>query len=641
MPEQEFEIYLSLLSRLLRLSPAQKAAISDELRDHLEQRLSELIQKGVARDEAIRVAMEEFGDVTGLALDLTRVSRTPLKKVIVRSTLAGSAVAAAIVGWLALFAPEHRVIAPVPAQAQQEPQPPAQIVEPAVAAASVVDEELFPVFLLKPTSVTFEDAPLNEVCDYLADINEIPVMLNRTHLSDEGIALDTPVTLKLTELTYEEVLNHLTRRLGLGWEVDSGIIRIGARDPERYMIRYFDLRNLSKLGLSQSSVVDALRLAADGWESTGEGIGTTALIGDTLAVRQTYQQQRRIAKVLAAIEGQQAVTTIETCTGRDRLLQKLKEPATVQFVDNPLTEALDFLSAEHEIPILLNAQSLNDEGVAPDAAVTLTITNRPLAKVLEAMLAELHLKHVIRDGVLMIETTSTAAEETSTLVYNVRDLADVGETLAQLPDVIRQTTTGSWLQTDGSGGDLILSDGGGCLLVRQVDSVQAEIQTLLQTLRKARKDGAAEIRAEDTRRKLVTKNYRLPTEIATDLSGALALLVSPENWKEEGGETPSIHLVAASPQQDHVDGMVSGGSSEIQTINSQEPSSDRTRPPTTTVKSIVIRPRSLLIIRQTPRMHREIQKFLKNLNVAADIGDTEHGLQPGWMGGGGGGGGYF
>ena len=88
MPEQEFEIYLSLLSRLLRLNPAQKAAISDELRDHLEQRLDGLIQSGVSRDQAIRTAMEEFGDVSGLAIDLTRVSRTPIRKVVMRSTVA-------------------------------------------------------------------------------------------------------------------------------------------------------------------------------------------------------------------------------------------------------------------------------------------------------------------------------------------------------------------------------------------------------------------------------------------------------------------------------------------------------------------------------------------------------------------------
>jgi hypothetical protein len=54
MPEKEFEIYLSLLSKLLRLSPAQKAAISDELRDHMEERLETLIQAGVSREDAIK-----------------------------------------------------------------------------------------------------------------------------------------------------------------------------------------------------------------------------------------------------------------------------------------------------------------------------------------------------------------------------------------------------------------------------------------------------------------------------------------------------------------------------------------------------------------------------------------------------------
>ena len=37
MSEHEFEIYLSLLSRLVKLTPDQTAAIADELRDHLEE----------------------------------------------------------------------------------------------------------------------------------------------------------------------------------------------------------------------------------------------------------------------------------------------------------------------------------------------------------------------------------------------------------------------------------------------------------------------------------------------------------------------------------------------------------------------------------------------------------------------------
>ena len=56
MPEQDFELYLSLLSRFLRLKTAQRGEIADELRDHLEARLEELAARGLSRDEAIRAA---------------------------------------------------------------------------------------------------------------------------------------------------------------------------------------------------------------------------------------------------------------------------------------------------------------------------------------------------------------------------------------------------------------------------------------------------------------------------------------------------------------------------------------------------------------------------------------------------------
>ena len=61
MPEQDFELYLSLLSRFLRLQPAQRDEVADELRDHLDQRLEELAARGLSREQAIHKALEEFG----------------------------------------------------------------------------------------------------------------------------------------------------------------------------------------------------------------------------------------------------------------------------------------------------------------------------------------------------------------------------------------------------------------------------------------------------------------------------------------------------------------------------------------------------------------------------------------------------
>ncbi len=53
MSEDEFELYLRLLGKFLRLKPGQRAEISDELRDHLESRLDELTQSGLDRTAAI------------------------------------------------------------------------------------------------------------------------------------------------------------------------------------------------------------------------------------------------------------------------------------------------------------------------------------------------------------------------------------------------------------------------------------------------------------------------------------------------------------------------------------------------------------------------------------------------------------
>ncbi len=650
MPEQEFEMYLSILSRLLRLSPVQKDAISDELRDHLEQRLTDLLQSGMSRDDAIRKAMDEFGDVTGLALDLTRVSRTPLRKVIVRSTVTASVAAVAIVCWVALFAPEHRLAAPPVVHAQQERPAGAGIKkadEPAVGKegkkpdapspllALLSDEELFPEFLTKKTDVNFADNPLTEACEYLSETNNVPVLIHKSALQDEGIALDTPITLQLTGLTFEEVLNHLTRPMGLAWEVEDGLMRITTPGHVRYQTRHFDLHALTKRGHSMSALLEFLRLAAIGWKDVdGNGNGTIAVIGDSVVVRQTFHHQRRIARALAAIEQQAPMTALDTCTGRKRLLQSLlRHPSEVVFLETPLTVALHYLSDKHAIPILIDIVALEGEGIARDTPVTLTLAKPRLGPLLDLLLDELGLTYQLRDGVIRVTTVNAAANDMAWIVYNVHDLADTGESLDELSQAIQSTTSGPWQNVNGEGGDLVWLEVGGCLLVKQTDKVQGEIQTLIEQLRRSRKDRVPDGNKPATSPKMVTKSYRMPKEIATDLHASLPQLVAPSSWKPVDGQMPTIAVVAAVPQMEVVDGAVSGGTHEIRVLNppKEAPKGD-TKPGTPTtpsVQSIVVRPRSTLVIRQTPDVHREIQKFLTNLGLPIETGELDGRGSPG------------
>src|SRR5690349_9486303 len=91
MSDHDFDIYLSLIAKLLKLSPAQRSAIADELRDHLEQRLEELLTDGLTRPQAVATALEEFGDAAALAARFTHIATQHRRRLIMRYTLASLA----------------------------------------------------------------------------------------------------------------------------------------------------------------------------------------------------------------------------------------------------------------------------------------------------------------------------------------------------------------------------------------------------------------------------------------------------------------------------------------------------------------------------------------------------------------------
>src|SRR5262249_47233150 len=63
--------------------------------------------------------------------------------------------------------------------------------------------------LAKPTTVEFLDLPLEDCITFLKEYHNVNVWLDKASLSDEGVALDQPVTLKLAGVTLESVLHLL------------------------------------------------------------------------------------------------------------------------------------------------------------------------------------------------------------------------------------------------------------------------------------------------------------------------------------------------------------------------------------------------------------------------------------------------
>jgi len=106
----------------------------------------------------------------------------------------------------------------------------------------------------------------------------------------------------------------------------------------------------------------------------------------------------------------------------DRILAALNETTELEFVDNPLVDALSFIGDLHNITILPKEAALAEDGIALDEPINLVLSGISLRSALRIMLQPLGLTYVIEDEVMKITTEIDAEEVMTTRVYPVGDL---------------------------------------------------------------------------------------------------------------------------------------------------------------------------------------------------------------------------
>ncbi|HUW56398.1 MAG TPA: STN domain-containing protein [Planctomycetota bacterium] len=106
------------------------------------------------------------------------------------------------------------------------------------------------------------------------------------------------------------------------------------------------------------------------------------------------------------------------------------------FNDQPLEEALDFLSTLGGVNIVLDRRKV-EEG----KTVTLKLTNVTLATAVKLITEQLELKWIVRDGVVYISDEEGTRREPVTIVYDVADLLAMPPNF-QGPNIELQSITG-------------------------------------------------------------------------------------------------------------------------------------------------------------------------------------------------------
>lgn len=587
MPEREFELYLSVLSRMLRLNEQQKDAISDELRDHMEERFEELVRAGMNRDDAIRRALDEFGDAAGLAVDFTNVSKKRIRRIVMRSTVAVASLAAVCAFFLTDVDPQQPGL-PGPGLLVAQNSGPADDAtlekpnedsnpnsgNPAAASRMPIDfvmagEAVAPAFLNEPTSGEFFDTPLEEFLSILSSQHDVSILLDSTALNEEGIETDLPITLNVDPfpapdnsdqkendaadskvsdnavVTLQQALDWMTRAHGLEWYVEEGIIHLTslAGEEEREVSRSYFIRQFLVDGFTENSLIETIQEMTSGqWQSIdGEG-GTLGLVGDVLTIRQNWQTHREIELLLGTLLTREQEAPVRYPAESLRLTRQIEQRLEeANFIETPLNELVAFLSDTSGIRIHIDNEALQEEGWDTDASVSLTLKNQSIRTILRLALKPLELQAIVHEGTLEITTAVRADETLSTVAYDVRDLDNNTGQLEQLEAAILSTNGGPWADRNGDGGVLLIP-GGGRMLVRQTDDGHREIRQLLVAQRRAATLGktfdaidAPMARTTDpfrtSRRGPIEKRfYRVPSETADDLLTVLPASIDTVTW---------------------------------------------------------------------------------------------------------------
>jgi hypothetical protein len=230
MSQQEFDTYLSLLCRLLRIAPQQREQVAEEFRAHMEDRLEELLVRGMDREAAVKLALEEFGDAAGLAAQIASISQGRRKRWIMRiGTVSVVGLAAAGLLAVALWPDGARVKAPQ-VVAQTGDKPGVRGEKPAKEERMKSVEEK----LAERIDADYAETPLKELLDDLRERTGIQMYLNSKAIRNEvEEALGFPITISLKQVRLDMVLDLVLEQAGdhnLAYVERDGILIISTSE---------------------------------------------------------------------------------------------------------------------------------------------------------------------------------------------------------------------------------------------------------------------------------------------------------------------------------------------------------------------------------------------------------------------------
>lgn len=246
---KEFENYLALVTRLLRLNNKHADELGSEMRDHLETRVMELIESGACQEDATRRALEEFGDAASLAQRFHLVTQNSQKRWMMRfATFSVAAMFLLVVFVFSMWPENARFGSPSQSFAQESEAGAKRATTKSIQKSDATRQNQFVVETLQQIiELHYEEIPFVEIMENLADDLQINIVLDQS-ATDDSLTEDQPITFKARELPLSSALGLMLEAHNATYVVDRGVLKIISRDiaddPTYFRRTLIDCRRL-------------------------------------------------------------------------------------------------------------------------------------------------------------------------------------------------------------------------------------------------------------------------------------------------------------------------------------------------------------------------------------------------------------
>ncbi len=269
-------------------------------------------------------------------------------------------------------------------------------------------------------------------------------------------------------------------RLGVDWTSDGRMITLLPLNSSVRNVQY-NIGDLLNLDDKPTELISAITSTIDpsSWLHLG-GISTAVLLGDVLPIRQVDRTHRRIAAFLEGLRHPARRTWIDESKEHEAIRAVLDSKTTMQFKGVPLVQAVQTVSAQHQINIRLDRVALRNARISERLAI-----------------------------------------------FDVRDLCKNLADCSKLQQAIEgQADPGSWETAGGTG--VIDFPSVGIIVISQRERVIDEVSTLLDNYRSALKNSKRRLSPDVDPEVYETKYYRMPTVVARDLHKLLPKLIEKD-----------------------------------------------------------------------------------------------------------------